>query len=285
MNSRYFPLSLLLFLLLAAGCRTEKDYLVTLQTEYGDMKLVLYDATPLHKTNFLELARTGAYDSTTFHRVIKNFMIQGGDINAKAEPNPIDYTIPPEFNDTLIHEKGALSAARMGNEVNPNKESSGSQFYIVHGRTFTEEELTTMAYNQKLTTMQTLFMRMLEKPEYAELRRDMVALQNAGNFAEMQERIMNSEDLIEKEYGKLPDFEFSRQQIEAYTTKGGAPHLDRGYTVFGRVVEGFPVIDSIANVPTVGEKPVRDIHMVMSVEEIKKKDLSRKYGIQYTDME
>jgi peptidyl-prolyl cis-trans isomerase B (cyclophilin B) len=284
MNTRFWSLSLLLSLLIVAGCRTERDYLVTIQTEYGDMKVVLYDATPLHKENFIELARTGAYDSTTFHRVIENFMVQGGDVNAKAEPDPIDYTIPPEFNDTLIHEKGALAAARMGDDVNPAKESSGSQFYIVHGRTFTKEELDALVYNQKLTVMQRLFMRMLEKPEYAELRREMYQLQQAGNYAEMQERIMNSEDLIRKEYGRLPDFEFSQQQVETYTTKGGAPHLDRGYTVFGRVVEGFPVIDSIAQVATgPADRPVKDIPMVMSVEEVKKKELSRRYGIQYPE--
>lgn len=286
MKNRLFSLSLLFCALIAiSSCRTEKDYLVTIHTEYGDMKVILYDATPLHKENFLQLARSGAYDSTTFHRVIREFMVQGGDVNAKGEPNPIDYTIPPEFNDTLIHEKGALAAARMGDQVNPNKESSGSQFYIVHGRTYTEEELNTLVYNQKLTVMQQLFMRMIEKPEYADLRQEMIELQRAGNYAEMQERIMNSEELIESSYGReLPDFEFSQQQIETYTTKGGAPHLDRGYTVFGRVVEGLPVIDSIANVQTgPADRPLQDIPMTMEVETVKRKDMSRRYGIQYPE--
>lgn len=286
MKNHFFSLVLLLcVLIVTSSCRTEKDYLVTIHTEFGDMKVILYDATPRHKENFLELARSGAYDSTTFHRVIREFMVQGGDVNAKGEPDPIDYTIPPEFNDTLIHEKGALAAARMGDQVNPNKESSGSQFYIVHGRTYTEEELNTMAYNQKLTVMQQLFMRMIEKPEYAELRQEMLELQQAGNYAEMQERIMNSEEEIERAYGqKLPDLEFTQQQIEAYTTKGGAPHLDRGYTVFGRVVEGLPVIDSIANVQTDNaDRPLKDIPMTMKVESVKKKDMSRMYGIQYPE--
>lgn len=286
MKNHLFSLTLIFCALIASSsCRTEKDYLVTIHTEYGDMKVILYDATPLHKENFLQLARSGAYDSTTFHRVIREFMIQGGDVNAKGEPDPIDYTIPPEFNDTLIHEKGALAAARMGDQVNPNKESSGSQFYIVHGRTYTEEELNTMAYNQKLTVMQQLFMRMIERPEFAELRQEMIELQRAGNYAQMQERIMNSEELIERAYGReLPDFEFSQQQIETYTTKGGAPHLDRGYTVFGRVVEGLPVIDSIANIQTgPADRPLQDIPMTMEVETVKRKDMSRRYGIQYPE--
>lgn len=279
-------LSLFISSLLFASCAAEKDYLVTIHTRYGDMKVVLFDATPLHKENFIKLARSGAYDSTSFHRVIEDFMVQGGDVNAKQEANPIDYTIPAEFKDTLIHVKGALSAARQGDQANPKKESSGSQFYIVDGRTYTEEELRTMTYNQKLTVLQQLFMRLLEKPQYVELRQEMISLQEKGNYAAMQERIMNSEELIEQEFGNLPDFDFTQQQIEAYTTIGGAPHLDRGYTVFGQVVEGLPVIDSIAQVPTgPADRPLEDVYMLMEVEEVKKKELSKKYGIHYPEEE
>ena len=284
MKNHLLSLCLFVSILLLGSCRAEKDYLVTIHTKFGDMKVVLYDATPQHKENFIKLAKSGAYDSTTFHRVIADFMIQGGDVNAKAEADPIDYTIPAEFNDTLIHEKGALAAARMGDNVNPERASSGSQFYIVQGHPFTEEELNALVYNQKLTVMQKLFMRIIEKPEYAELRREMIALQEAGNYAEMQERIMSSEELIKKEFGRLPELEFTPQQIEAYTTIGGVPHLDRGYTVFGKVVEGLPVIDSIAQVVTgAGDKPEQDVYMQLEVEEVKKKQLSRKYGIYYPE--
>lgn len=284
MNSRALIFFLLAISTWLGGCAAEKDYLVTVRTKFGDMKVVLYDATPLHKENFIKLARSGAYDSTTFHRVIKDFMVQGGDVNAKEEDDPIDYTIPAEFNDTLIHEKGALSAARMPDQINPEKESSGSQFYIVHGRPFTEEEINAMVYNQKLTILQKLFMQMLEKPEYANLKQEMLELQRGGNYAQMQEKIMASEDLIEKEFGNIPDLEFTEQQIKTYTTKGGAPHLDRGYTVFGKVVEGLPVIDSIANVPTgPNDKPVQEVYIKMEVEEVKKKELSRKYGLYYPE--
>ncbi len=286
MNSRTLLFFLLVISTWLGSCAAEKDYLVTIRTKFGDMKVVLYDATPLHKENFIKLAQSGAYDSTTFHRVIKDFMVQGGDVNAKEEANPINYTIPAEFNDTLIHEKGVLSAARMPDQVNPEKESSGSQFYIVHGRTFTEEEINAMVYNQKLSVMQSLFMRLLEKPEYSGLRQEMIELQRSGNYAQMQEKIMNSEELIEKEFGNIPDLEFNEQQIKAYSTKGGAPHLDRGYTVFGRVVEGLPVIDSIANVVTgAGDRPEQDVYMTMEVEEVKKKELSKKYGLYYPETE
>lgn len=125
-----------------------KDCLVEIQTEYGNMLVQLYDATPQHQDNFLKLAQDGFYDSLLFHRVINNFMIQGGDPESK-EANPgkslgsggPGYTIPAEFVDSLIHVKGALSAARTGDAVNPQKRSSGSQFYIVHGQPQTEQSL------------------------------------------------------------------------------------------------------------------------------------------------
>lgn len=115
----------------------KKDFLVTLHTEFGDVQLILFEETPLHKANFIKLAKDKFYDSTTFHRIIKGFMIQGGDPNSKDEDPDNDgqggpgYTIPAEFNNKFTHNVGALAAARMGDQVNPNKESSGSQFYIV----------------------------------------------------------------------------------------------------------------------------------------------------------
>ncbi|MDX2188361.1 MAG: peptidylprolyl isomerase [Bacteroidota bacterium] len=117
--------------------KSKRDYVVTIQTKLGNINLILFDETPKHKENFIKLAQSKFYDSTTFHRIIKNFMIQGGDPNSKDnDPNNDGlggpgYTIPAEFNPKFLHDKGALAAARMGDQVNPNKESSGSQFYIV----------------------------------------------------------------------------------------------------------------------------------------------------------
>ena len=116
----------------------KEDQVVTIKTEFGEMVVLLYSATPKHKENFIKLASTGFYDGTTFHRIIKDFMIQGGDPNSKdsipyndGQGGP-NYTIPAEFIPTLKHVKGALSAARMGDQQNPTKASSGSQFYVVH---------------------------------------------------------------------------------------------------------------------------------------------------------
>ncbi|MEE0889130.1 MAG: peptidylprolyl isomerase [Bacteroidales bacterium] len=122
--------------------------MVLISTNYGDMKAILYNETPLHRDNFIKLVKEGYYDGTLFHRVIDGFMIQGGDPDSKtAKPKQMlgqggpGYTIPAEFKQELIHKKGALAAARMGDNVNPQKASSGSQFYIAQGKRYTSEEL------------------------------------------------------------------------------------------------------------------------------------------------
>ena len=136
------------FLFLQACSDNKKDFLITIKTSYGEIKLVLFDQTPKHKDNFIKLSESGFYDSLQFHRVINNFMIQTGDPNSKgSEPGQSignggpGYTIPPEFVPGIIHEKGTIAAARMGDNANPKKESSGSQFYIVQGKVYTAEEL------------------------------------------------------------------------------------------------------------------------------------------------
>lgn len=132
---------------------------VLLQTNHGDMVIRLSDSTPVHRDNFLKLVKQGFYDSLLFHRVIKTFMIQGGDPNSKVRPGAPrgadgpGYTIPAEFRPGLFHKKGVVAAARTGDEVNPQRASSGSQFYIVHGKTFTDaglDSLETMRLHRKL---------------------------------------------------------------------------------------------------------------------------------------
>jgi cyclophilin family peptidyl-prolyl cis-trans isomerase len=130
---------------LFAQKESKKDYLITIETDYGTMIAILYDETPLHKKNFVHLADSGFYNGTLFHRVIPDFMIQGGDPKSKkAEPGAflgngdVGYTIPAEFNEKLFHKKGVIAAAR---DNNPQKASSGCQFYIVEGKAFTDDEL------------------------------------------------------------------------------------------------------------------------------------------------
>lgn len=129
-----------------------KEILIEFETTEGVMLVKLYNQTPLHRDNMVKLVKEGYYDGLLFHRVIKSFMIQGGDPDSKnAKPGQMlgqggpGYTVPAEIIDSLIHKKGALAAARMGDQVNPTKASSGSQFYIVQGRAFNENELNSMS--------------------------------------------------------------------------------------------------------------------------------------------
>jgi len=188
-------------------------------TSYGTIVLRLYDSTPLHRDNFIRLVKSGYYDSILFHRVIKNFMIQAGDPNSKhSEPGePLgnggpDYTIPAEFRASLFHKKGVLAAARESDDTNPSKASSGSQFYIVQGKKFTD----------------------------------------AG---------LDSVETIRLKGRKIP-----LEHREVYKITGGTPHLDLNYTVFGEVVSGLNIVDSIAATPTSkGEdqdRPLQDIRII-----------------------
>lgn len=191
--------------------------LVEIETKFGTMLVELSDATPQHRDNFIKLAEQGFFDGLLFHRVINGFMIQGGDPNSKnaKEGEALGmggpgYTIPAEFVDSLVHLKGALAAARQGDQVNPQKKSSGSQFYIVQGQTVTRAML----------------------------------------------------DQMEGRKG----FRYSQAQRDAYAAVGGTPMLDRDYTVFGRVIEGLEVLDSIAQVQTdMRDRPREDVQMKITV--------------------
>jgi peptidyl-prolyl cis-trans isomerase B (cyclophilin B) len=200
-----------------------------MQTKFGIITLRLYNETPKHRDNFLKLVREGFYKGTLFHRVIKDFMIQGGDPdskNAKAGQalgnGDVGYRIPAEFNTNLFHKKGALAAAR---DNNPEKASSGCQFYIVQGKKFTDADLDNMESKMKV--------------------------------------------------------KFSPAQREAYKQIGGTPHLDMNYTVYGEVLTGLNIVDSIAAVKTGAfDRPVEDV-VIQNVTELKPLSLKvfqKKYG-------
>ena len=264
---------MLSLVLLLAGCG-EKDQLVTIKTKFGDIKVILYDQTPKHKANFLKLASSGQYDSTLFHRVIQDFMIQGGDINAKpGHDGDIDYTIPAEFVDTLFHRRGALAAARQGDNINPKKESSGDQFYIVQGSKFSREELTTDM--QKLGQY---IKQLSEMPAYSGVIDTLRNLYEQGGMDAYTKKLLELKPLVEKQFGVSLEKDYPKDRLEAYTTVGGAPHLDDAYTVFGQVVDGMDVVDKIAAVETdQNDKPVDDVYMTMSVESVPVKKLHKLY--------
>jgi cyclophilin family peptidyl-prolyl cis-trans isomerase len=277
---------LALFSFLATGCAQKKDQLVTIKTKFGDMVAILYDATPKHKANFLKLVKEHYYDSLLFHRVMEGFMIQGGDPDSRHAPKGQrlgnggpGYTIDAEFNPRLFHEKGALSAARLGDQMNPQKASSGSQFYIVQGTKHTEEEITLDP--QKLGNALQQFFQKAENKVYFD---SVNAFFRSGDQAGYEAYMKRLTPVVEKQMGISQKKDVSPEMIKAYTTVGGAPHLDGQYTVFGKVISGLDVIDKIAAQPTDQyNRPVEDIPMVITVEEVSRRKIEKQYGYTYPE--
>jgi len=263
---------LILVTMLLVSCgnaqnRGDKRPIVLIRTQFGDMKVALYNETPKHRDNFLKLAKAGYYNGVLFHRVIKDFMIQGGDPDTRnATPGQQlgnggpGYEIDNEINSKLLHKKGALAAAREGDQINPLKKSSGSQFYIVQGIVFPANDLPALEAkgNEKLTQS---MMRQLMRDNEDSLK----FYQKSGNqiaMALLGERLQNEA----RAKAKQTPFKLTEEQKQVYTTLGGTPHLDGGYTVFGEVIEGLSVIDSIAAQPTgPNDRPVKDIKMEIKV--------------------
>lgn len=209
---------LLIILPLNLFSQDTEGVIVKLTTKFGDISILLYDSTPLHQENFIKLSREGYFNDQLFHRVINNFMIQAGDPNSKGSAkgemlgsgNP-GYSIPSEINEIFYHKKGALAAARKGDSVNPKRESSGSQFYIIQGQIFSHEQL--------------------------------------DGFVKMGKHEV-----------------FTSEQIESYTSIGGTPHLDGAYTVFGEVISGLNVVDTIASQPVDAyNRPIEDISLQIKI--------------------
>lgn len=236
-----------------------------IKTSEGDIIIRLYDETPKHRDNFLKLAKEGYYNGTLFHRVIKDFMIQGGDPNSKNAPKGKvlgtggpDYTIPAEFiYPQLFHKRGALSAARTGDEVNPERASSGSQFYIVWGKIYKSAELKQLERQMGIQQEQDVFNQLVKQhhDEIMNLRRnrDHVGLQT------LQDKLIEETKEKCKSQGKPT---FTLEQNEAYTTLGGTPFLDNQYTVFGEVEEGLDIVGRIQNCQTdCNERPSEDVRI------------------------
>ncbi len=248
----------------------KNDVVVNISTTMGDIKVLLFGDTPKHRDNFVKLVNEGYYDGTLFHRVINEFMVQAGDPDSKGAPagkqlgsGGPGYTIDAEFvYPKHFHKRGALAAARQGDNVNPERKSSGSQFYIVTGKAYNEAQLAQMEKQMIMMQQQDIFNRLASerRDSIMQLRRNR---DQAGLQALQDELIALTEAEAAKNPAKL-----TPEQREAYSTVGGTPHLDGQYTVFGEVIEGMDVVEKIEKTPTLpGDRPKEDVKIIkMTVE-------------------
>lgn len=227
---------------------------VVMDTTLGKIKIKLYNETPRHRDNFLKLVKEGQYNGLLFHRVIKEFMVQGGDVTSKDAPmnkqlgaGDLGYTVPAEFvYPKYFHKKGALCAARTGDEVNPEKASSASQFYIVTGKVYKENELKQMEMQLENRLKQSIFARLQteNKPKIMELYRS----GDKAELAILRDTLIGKTELEAEK--RKDEAKLTPEQREAYTTVGGVPFLDNQYTVYGEVTEGMDVVEAIQKVKT-----------------------------------
>ena len=245
--------------------------IVKISTPKGDIRVRLYDETPQHRDNFVKLVNEGFYNGTLFHRVIKGFMIQGGDPDSIGAPagkmlgtGGPGYNVPAEIvYPQLFHKRGALAAARQSDEVNPERESSGSQFYLVYGKVYTPQELKQMEKQMSMQQEQAIFNKLVQqnRSQILELRK----ARNQAGLQELQDQLITE---TKKQMKELPAPKFTPEQQEAYTTIGGTPFLDNQYTVFGEVESGMEVVAEIQQCATLSaDRPKEDISMTMTIEQ------------------
>ena len=245
---------------------------VLIKTTVGDITIKLYNETPQHRDNFIKLVEEHYYDSILFHRVIKDFMVQAGDPESKNAEKGVQlgaggpgYTIPAEFvYPKYFHKRGALSAARQADQVNPERKSSGSQFYIVTGKTYNKYELQDMEKQLRQKQGQGIFDRLV-----AQNMDSIMSMQMAGDndgIMKLQEELNAKTNEIFQEQGP---FKFTEEQVDAYMSEGGTPFLDNDYTVFGEVIDGMKAVYKIEQAGTdMNDRPRKDIRII-SMEIIK----------------
>jgi cyclophilin family peptidyl-prolyl cis-trans isomerase len=264
MNNPLSKLYIPLILLLTISCTSNQNNeysTVLIKTTSGDIKIKLYDDTPKHRDNFIRLVNSGFYNDITFHRVIKDFMIQTGDPQFKSL-NGTDladslrsYTIPSEILSKYYHKKGAVAAARQGNDINPFMRSSGTQFYIVEGTKYAESELNIAEQQINNNIKQVRFSQYIR-----EVSDSLNATGKTVNPSQIEE-IASSKML--SFLMTYQNYHISREQRDSYIKAGGTPRLDATYTVFGEVIEGLNVVDNISSVSTDShDKPFNDIKII-----------------------
>ena len=258
---------------LSSSAQTLSKETILIETSVGNIKIKLYEETPLHKANFLSLVKKKFYHKTLFHRVIGSFMIQGGDpLSKKAKTGDslghgdLGYTIPAEIKPTLIHKRGALCAARESDAINPTFASSASQFYIVVGKKRSMEDL--KKYEDRINKAYDantgrLFLMSDQGSRLKKLYNRLKDEQKTDSANVVNQVI---EDSIQNRKKGHPPYQFNETQVNQYTTIGGTPHLDGTYTVFGEVIEGMEIVEYISKVKTdKRDRPLEDIRIKMKI--------------------
>lgn len=254
----------LLATLLSSCGKKEKLTQVLIETSMGDIRVELFDDTPLHRDNFVRLAREGVFDDIMWHRIVPELMIQTGDPTLKPGNRPVTvdtsalhYTVPQEIRfPRYIHRRGMLAAARQPDEKNPTKASSPTQWYIVTGEKYTAETLASF-YQTLYQEAVNAHWRKLQNKHSARLER--LEQRDKDSYYELQDSILS---VAEAAVAARPPRPFNEQQKRIYTTEGGCPHLDGEYTIFGHVIEGMAVVERIASVPTDDrERPTRPVYI------------------------
>ncbi|MDE6770619.1 MAG: peptidylprolyl isomerase [Muribaculaceae bacterium] len=249
--------------------REEKGTYVTIKTTEGDITLLLYDDTPLHRDNFIRLCKDGVYDGVLFHRVIKDFLIQGGDPASKEHvPGKAygdgdgGYVVYSEILPTRFCKRGALIDAKLGDDVNPTRMSAGTQFCVVQGKTFTDEQLD--ATEERLNEWQKNYLYHLARYELMLEDPTLSKIEN-GDLLNAKAR-----ERAEKEYKEQGRVTISPERREVYRTIGGTPHLDGSVTVFGELISGQDVVERITEMATDSlDRPLKDV-IILSTEVHKK---------------
>lgn len=260
----YSKIFILFFFILSVACSSgnrNQNTVVLMKTSMGEIRLRLFDNTPVHRDNFIKLVSSGFYEGISFHRVINKFMIQAGDpltrtIPITKEADSLNtYTIPAEFNSVNFHKRGALAAAREGNDVNPEMRSSGTHFYIVQGTVLNDEDLAAAEMKINSGIRQALFNRLIKQIADSALKSGVPMTESAVQD-QASVRMFNY-------LTSVPAYKIPEEHMSVYKSIGGVPRLDQTYTVFGEVLEGMDVVDKIAAVATdASDKPMNDIKII-----------------------
>lgn len=257
-----FILLLLTVLFISVSCKNNQPAGIKaeIKTTAGTITVLLYDRTPGHRDNFIELAEKGFYNGVSFHRVIKNFMIQAGDPYTNnnisdSDKAKYEYSIPAEIDDSLYHKRGVLAAAREGDDVNPARNSSGTQFYIVQGKKYSDEDFPKLEQRIDYNIKQYTYYKLLEEERAKHI-------QSADSLPDeliQQDAMLRFNDILEKN----GSYKLNTERKNIYKTIGGTPFLDGSYTIFGEVLSGMDVVDAIASTTTdITDKPVNDIKIL-----------------------